>query len=260
MITDSKYLSSRPSLRAAATIMTIEPDEEFRRELRIGLQDNCFEVVEVTHALDVFEELGRRSVDLLIIEYYIPGVDSATFVRDICERYETPVILISQRARIVQKIVGLEMGADDFLIRPFEFDELVARIPAVLRRVRRRQISPGPDKVVECAVQKPLYRFDSLLFDAGKRELRSTEGHLIELTSMEIDLLYTFVQNPQRPLSRLSIIESLGKGGDGAAVRTIDVLVSKLRKKLENGLRDAGIIKTVRGAGYVFTSEVEQEG
>jgi two-component system, OmpR family, response regulator len=260
MIIDSKLLQPRLSPQAVATILTVEPDEEYRSGLRLCLQDNGFAVVEIADGAEVFAELDKKCIDLLIMEYYLPGIDSANFVREICARYDVPVILTSQRARVIQRIIGLEMGADDFLTRPFELDELVARVRVVLRRMRRKRGSFAPVEAAASARSKLLYRFDNLMFDVGRRELRSAEGSMIELTSMEIDLLFTFVQNPQRPLSRVSIIESLGKGGDGAAVRTIDVLVSKLRKKLEDGHRDADIIKTVRGAGYVFTPDVFQEG
>lgn len=255
MIPASKAQFAKPLPLATATILTVEPDDQFRSALRLVLEDSGFDVIESANGLDIFSILESRQVDLVLMEYFLPGVDGANLVRNICSEYEFPVVLISQRARVIQKIVGLEMGADDFLSRPIELDELVARMRAILRRARRAP-EATPKEHVSAVGRKYLYRFENLVFDAGRRELRHAEGHLLELTSMEIDLLHTFVQNPQRPLSRLSIIEGLGKAGDGAAVRTIDVLVSKLRKKLEYGQRDADIIKTVRGAGYVFTPDI----
>jgi two-component system, OmpR family, response regulator len=259
MIIDRKPLSPKSSQQGGATILVIEPDEDTRRELRLVLQDNGFDVIEIINSLEAFVELEKKRPDLIIMEYCLPGTDSAKFVREICDQYEVPVILISLKARVIQKIICFEMGADDFLTKPFEFDELVARARAVLRRRRPKHETLPPTKNGVISCQKLLFCFDDLSFDMGRRELRSAKGQLIELTSMEIDLLYTFVQSPQRPLSRMSIIQSLGKGDDGAAIRTIDVLVSKLRKKLENGNRDTEIIKTVRGAGYLFTPEILQQ-
>ena len=170
----------------------------------------------------------------------------------ICNQLALPLIIVSNRGRAINKVIGLELGADDYMCKPIDLDELVARVHAVLRRTRRQR---GPAFKAPVAIGGlPKYRFDGWELDSGRRTLASAQSGMLDLTSTEIDLLLIFVKNAQVPLSREHIVQQLGKSSDAAIGRAVDVLVSKLRRKLESD--GVEIIKTVRGAGYVFTASV----
>jgi two-component system, OmpR family, response regulator len=196
--------------------------------------------------------LAEQTARLVILAHQLPGVDTMTLLRELVEIYRLPTIISADKSKSIHRILALEMGADDFITQPCEPDEILARVRAILRRTSRsltiEQVSTN-----EVPSGGDTFRFDGLAFDLGRRELRSQNGALIELTSAEIDLLGAFVIQPQVPLSRLTIIERMGKTSDLPSIRTIDVLISKLRRKIEASADQPELIKTVRGSGYVFT-------
>jgi len=233
-------------------ILVADSDFELRQSVCLSLADNGFYVFEAAH----YSELGivetDRTISLAVVEPDGLGGNGMHLVRFICDQVGLPLIIISHKGRALNKVIGLELGADDYMCKPIDNDELVARIRAVLRRTRRQRLPALDTSVVRSGL--PRFRFEGWELDAGRRTLACPKGIFLELTSTEIDLLVIFAKNPQVPLSREVIIERLGKRSDSAAVRTIDVLVSKLRRKLEREGNE--MIKTVRGSGYVFTALV----
>ena len=233
-------------------ILVADIDSALRQSICVSLIDNGFDVVEATNYSEIGVVSKNATISLAIIEPDGLGGDGMQLVRFICDQVGLPLIIVSSKGRAINKVIGLELGADDYMCKPIDIDELVARIRAVLRRTRRQRLAPRANPSGRSGL--PLFRFDGWELDAGRRTLSCPKGISLELTSTEIDLLLIFVKNAQVPLSREIIIDQLGKRSDSSAGRTIDVLVSKLRRKLE-GEGDE-MIKTVRGAGYVFTSAV----
>lgn len=242
------------ALLAAAKdrILVAESDSILRQSICRGLSDNGFDVVEATNYSEIGVVTKDATISLAIVEPDGLGGDGMQLVRFICDQVGLPLIIVSSKGRAINKVIGLELGADDYMCKPVDIDELIARIRAVLRRTRRQRQVPRGQPAGRSGL--PLFRFDGWELDAGRRTLACPKGGMLVLTSTEIDLLLILVKNAQVPLSREMIIEQLGKRSDASAGRTIDVLVSKLRRKLE-GEGDE-MIKTVRGAGYVFTAAV----
>jgi two-component system, OmpR family, response regulator len=194
----------------------------------------------------------QSPVDLVILDLMLPGEDGLTLARAL--RQETPnvgIIILTGRGEIVDRIIGLEMGADDYLPKPFHLRELLARVKSVLRRATSRgsegQTVPPRSKA----------RFAGWNLDLSSRELLSPSGKEVRLTTGEFDLLAAFVNNANQVLTRDRLLDLARNREGGPFDRTIDVQVGRLRRKLEEDPQRPTIIKTVRGTGYIFTPQVE---
>lgn len=196
--------------------------------------------------------LANVPFDLIILDLSFPnGEDGITLARDIRTRYDTPLVMLSGRHETVDKIICLEIGADDYLTKPFEPRELLARIRTVLRRAR-----PTPQRSAAPA-EKDIILFAGWRLDLGRRELFSPDDEAVALTSQEFHLLAALVQRAGRVLTRDQILDLIANRHWTPFDRSIDVLIGKLRRKLNDNNRASQIIKTVRGAGYVFTLSPE---
>jgi two-component system OmpR family response regulator len=195
--------------------------------------------------------LGQAQVDLVILDLMLPGEDGLTLARAL--RNEQPgigIIILTGRGETVDRIIGLEMGADDYLPKPFHLRELLARVKSVLRRVHTRTgeaTAPGRSRA----------RFSGWNLDLSSRELTSPAGEEVRLTTGEFDLLAAFVHNANQVLSRDRLLDLARNREAGPFDRTIDVQVGRLRRKLEDDPQNPTLIKTVRGSGYIFTPVVE---
>ena len=192
--------------------------------------------------------------DLVLLDLGLPGEDGFVIARRLREHWRCGLVIVSGRGDAVDKVVGLEVGADDYVTKPFDLRELLARIKAVLRRTATSSSvaapAAAPAPVRECL------RFNTWVLDVAARSLSSAEGQAVALTSGEFDLLYAFAQHPGRVLSRDFLLERTRGRESGPFDRTIDVQVGRLRKKLESDPEDPQIIKSVRGAGYLFAAPV----
>jgi two-component system, OmpR family, response regulator len=198
------------------------------------------------------ERARSGNYDLLILDVMLPGMDGFAILRELRKTSRVPVLMLTARGEDVDRIVGLEMGADDYLPKPFGSRELIARIKAVLRR--------GKDQASTMSGRRPKrYRFDRWQLDTGARELLRDDGVTVPLSTGEYDLLIALVERPQRVLSRDQLLD-LARGRTAAALdRSIDTQVSRLRKKVERDSGDPKLIKTVWGGGYMFTPAVTPE-
>lgn len=195
--------------------------------------------------------LENDCFDLIVLDIMLPGTNGFDLLRRLRQANDTPVIFVSARGGQEDRIVGLELGADDFLPKPFSTRELVARIGAILRRRAGEVVNSTPD------TRRP-FTFNGWTLSIHRRELTSPEGAPIELTSAEFELLNVFVSQPQRVISRERLIELSRSRLADPSDRSIDVLVSRLRRKLN----DTGYqvpIRTVRGVGYMFTADVSRD-
>jgi two-component system, OmpR family, response regulator len=226
-------------------ILVVDDDDEIRSLLQVVLTREGFEVQQAKDAPAARRILNaRNSVDLIILDVMMPGEDGLSFCERLRETHDTPILMVSARTLSIDRSIGLEMGADDYLPKPFERRELVARVKAILRRGGKVAIA-GKRRV------------GGLIVDHGGREVIAGDETLLPLTSGEFDLLNCFVERPGRVLSRDQLMDWTRGRVSETLDRNIDVQMSRLRKKLtEAGFPEDGI-KTVRNVGYILTLPVE---
>jgi two-component system, OmpR family, response regulator len=195
--------------------------------------------------------MAQSAIDLVILDLMLPGEDGLTLARSLRQESSVGIIILTGRGEIVDRIIGLEMGADDYLPKPFHLRELLARVKSVLRRASSRgtesQAGPSRSKA----------RFAGWNLDLSSRELFSPSGQEVRLTTGEFDLLAAFVTNANQVLTRDRLLDLARNREAGPFDRTIDVQVGRLRRKLEDDPQRPTIIKTVRGTGYIFTPAVD---
>jgi two-component system, OmpR family, response regulator len=194
--------------------------------------------------------IAQSAVDLVILDLMLPGEDGLTLARSLREESNVGIIILTGRGETVDRIIGLEMGADDYLPKPFHLRELLARVKSVLRRVSTRTTVRPP-------VHRSQARFSGWHLDLSSRELFSPSGREVRLTTGEFDLLAAFVNNANQVLTRDRLLDLARNREAGPFDRTIDVQVGRLRRKLEDDPQKPSMIKTVRGTGYIFTPTVE---
>lgn len=217
--------------------------------LRQTLLENGFTACSVTSAAEMEPVLARGTVDLVVLDVMLPGEDGFSICRRLRASSRIPIIMVTALGEDVNRIVGLEIGADDYVTKPFNSRELIARIRALLRRSYDMPLSRGRPR--------PL-RFAGWLIDPISRQLRNPEDVLVSMTSAEFDLLLAFCQNPGQVLSRERLLELTHCGVAGPIERSVDVHVSRVRQKIEPDPREPTLIKTVRLAGYIFTPVVKE--
>ncbi|GAA0733905.1 response regulator [Sphingomonas japonica] len=230
-------------------ILIVEDDAPLRLLIARALSDYGYTPVGVGTAAEMRPLLDDGGFQLIVLDIMLPGTNGLDITRWIRTRTDVPIIIISARGQESDRIVGLEIGADDYLSKPFGPAELIARIRAVLRRASGT-VTPG-------SAPKEI-RFDGWCLDTARRELFAPDGTQVILSGAEYDLLMTLVDTAQRVVSRDYLLEQSRERLAGVSDRSIDVLISRLRSKL--GGYDGGkeLIKTVRGAGYMFMSAVER--
>jgi two-component system OmpR family response regulator len=233
----------------APHILVVDDHEDIRQAVGEIVERNGFKVSTAANGAEMRRLLKREQVDLIVLDLMLPGEDGLTLCRELrAEPSSIPVIILTAKDDEVDRILGLEIGADDYVNKPFSGRELVARIRAVLRRTRTR-----PDG----AVAKPnVYRFGRWALDTARRELELDNDILVPLSTGEYNLLLAFVKHAQRVLTRDQLLD-LGKGRISEPLdRSIDLQVSRLRRKMGDDARNPQVIKTVRGGGYIFTLPV----
>lgn len=230
-------------------VLVVDDDAEIRKLLGDYLERNGYRVSLATDGRDMRRALESSRPDLVVLDVMLPGEDGLALCRDLRTRSSLPVIMLTARVDEVDRIIGLEMGADDYLSKPFSPRELLARIKNVLRRTRQLPSAQGAAHRV---------RFASWTLDLVARELTAPDGVLVGLSGAEFRLLSAFVEHPNRVLNRNQLMDlTLGREGTSFD-RSIDVQVSRLRARLGDEGREPRIIKTVRNEGYVFAAEVER--
>ena len=237
-------------VRATPNILVVEDDRETRTLIAKYLRTNACNVATAADGREMTRAMTDHRVDLLILDVMLPGEDGLSLCRKVRAESQVPIIMLTARGEDVDRIVGLEMGADDYMPKPFNPRELLARINAVLRR----QQAARNASTIEGA---SALSFQGWHIDLRLRELRNPEGARVAMTSAEFDLLRTFCERPGRVLSRDSLLDLTQGRNAGSFERSIDVLVSRIRRKIEPDPQEATLIKTVRSGGYVFTPRVE---
>jgi two-component system OmpR family response regulator len=231
-------------------ILIVDDDEDIRTLLEDYLRKNGFDAQSVADGKGMWDALAARPFALVVLDLLLPGEDGLSLCRQLRTRSQLPVLMLTARGEAVDRIVGLEMGADDYLAKPFDPRELQARIRSVLRRAK----ALPPETVMEAPER---YRFAGWKLDTRERNLYAPDGVVVALSGAEYRLLLLFLQNPNAVLSR-DQLSNFTTGRDADPLdRTLDMQVSRLRERLRDHAREAEIIKTVRGKGYVLAARVE---
>jgi len=241
------------AMTAQDHILIVDDDAETRSLLREYLQKQGYRVTTASDGKAMRGALDTARPDLIVLDLMLPADDGLKLCRDLRTRSNVPVIMLTARGEETDRIVGLEMGADDYLAKPFNPRELLARIKSVLRRARSLPGNLEPDAVKS-------FRFMGWSLDVATRNLTSPEGVVVPLSGTEFKLLRAFLAHPNRVLTRDQLIDFMISRDAGPFDRAIDVQVSRLRQRLRDDAREPGIIKTVRGEGYVLAAQVEASG
>ncbi len=226
-------------------ILIIDDDKKLNALLTEYLQKAGFQVASAVDPQGGMKALRRANPDLIILDIMLPEKDGFTVCKDIRKEYNIPIIMLTARGDVTDRIVGLEMGADDYLPKPFEPRELLARIQSVLRRSTRTE-------------KKEVITFHGLSVDL-KRQTISVDGTLRELTTTEFKILSLLIKHPGRVFSRDTLVDSLRGIEWEAYDRSVDVLISRLRQKLDDRAKEPRFIKTVHGSGYAFIGAENDE-
>lgn len=232
-------------------ILVLDDDSQIRTLLTDYLGEEGFYVLAVGSGAEFLNTIRRTAYDLIIFDLLLPDADGVTLIREFRAAHDTPIVILTTKSDEVERIIGLEVGADDYVSKPFSPRELLARIKSIFRRVeassRRAQAEQGAH---------PRVGFADWKLDLASRRLVNREGTEKRLTNSEFRLLAAFVERPRHVLSREQLLEFSRNDPNAVFDRSIDYLVLRLRRKLEANPRRPEIIKTEHGAGYVFTPEV----
>ena len=235
-------------------ILVVDDQQEICDLVREYLTDEGFRVTTANDGAGLREAVARDSIDLVILDLVLRGEDGLQLARELRSGSDIGIIMLTGRGETVDRIIGLEMGADDYLSKPFHLRELLARVRSVLRRGAARAAEKGA-----AAAPRARIKFAGWTLDLASRELLSPAGEDVRLTTGEFELLAAFVNHANQVLSRDRLLDLSRHREAGPFDRTIDVQVGRLRRKLEDDPKNPSMIKTVRGGGYIFTPSIESE-
>ena len=231
-------------------ILIVDDDAETRSLLREYLHKQGYRVTTAADGKAMRAAMQGTAPDLVVLDLMLPGEDGLQLCRDLRARSNLPVVMLTARGEETERIIGLEMGADDYLAKPFNPRELLARIKSVLRRARSLPENLAPEAA-------KAFRFAGWSLDVATRNLTAADGLVVPLSGAEFKLLRIFLAHSNRVLTREQLIELMKPRDAGPFDRAIDVQVSRLRQRLRDDAREPRIIKTVRGEGYVLAATVE---
>ncbi|WP_121118889.1 response regulator [Croceibacterium ferulae] len=242
-------MASAPADPAPIRLLLVDDEPSLREPLADYLVRQGFAVRAAPDAARARSLLVEERPDLVLLDIMMPGEDGLSLCRHLVETRELPVILLTARGEATDRIIGLEIGADDYVVKPFEPRELVARIRSVLRRATRAPVMTEEDA---------LYEFDGWRLDPLKRRLTDPEGTVVPISSAEFRLLVAFLSHPRQVLDRDRLLDMVQGREAHLFDRAVDNQVSRLRRKVETDSRDPRLIQTVWGGGYRFAADVRR--
>jgi two-component system OmpR family response regulator len=231
--------------------LIVDDDKEICALLCSYLADFGIEARGVHDGAAMRRAIAEQAPDVIILDLMLPGEDGLTLCRQLRSSGNIPVIMLTARGEPADRVVGLELGADDYVVKPFDPRELVARVHTVLRRARGDGgLASGGD------IER--VRFDGWTLDVSTRQLTTPREVVVPLSNAEFRLLWTFIERPRRVLNRDQLMDAARGGSSTAYDRSIDLLVSRLRQKLDDDPRDPKLLKTIRGEGYLFDARISR--
>ena len=233
-------------------LLLVDDDEDLLSLLTNFFRNHAHTVSVAENGAAMFGVLEKQPIDLVILDVMLREEDGFSLCRQLRAQSTVPVIMLTAMADHTDRIVGLELGADDYLTKPFDQRELLARVKAVLRRTAEKATAPTRSET------RPVLRFAGWRLDVARRELRSADNVLVLLSGGEFDLLLAFAEHAQRVLTRDQLIDIARGSAHVAYDRSIDVQVSRLRYKLEEDPKNPVLIRTVRNGGYIFSTTVSR--
>jgi DNA-binding response OmpR family regulator len=241
-------------MSTATRILIVDDEPEIRALLRKCFEREGFEVAEASSGLEMWAEIERQPISLITLDLTLGREDGLDLARQVRAKHDIALIMITGKGDTIDRVVGLELGADDYITKPFQLREVLARVRAVLRRSGSAEAVTG--STVDQRHER--YAFAGLVLDVTGRTLKEDpDGAERELTTAEFSLLEVLVKRPHRVLSRDNLMDLL-KGNEWSPLdRSIDVLVGRLRRKIEPDFGEPSLIKTVRGVGYVLSCDVK---
>ena len=240
-----------PATAPLPHVLVVDDDPSIRALLADYLGDNEMRVTAVASGAELAQAMARELVDLVVLDVRLPGEDGMQIARRLRESSAIPILMLTGRAEEADRVMGLELGADDYLTKPFSPRELLARLRALLRRAQAQAGAAG------ALAQLRAYRFEGWELNIGLRRLKDAAGRSVELTNGEFSLLVAFLGAARRTLTRDQLLELSRLHNAEVYDRSIDVQILRLRRKIEANPAQPRFIVTQRGAGYVFDAEVE---
>jgi two-component system phosphate regulon response regulator OmpR len=235
-------------------VLVVDDDPRIRQMLARYFEQEGYRVAVAADGAGLRAQLAAGAIDIVLLDVVMPGEDGLTLAREIRARSDVGIIMLTGRGEMLDRVVGLEIGADDYIAKPFHLREVLARVKSVLRR---RRPATEPAAAVATTVGEAI-RFDGWVLDLARRRLVAPSGDEITLTTGEFDLLATLARHPGRVFDRDTLMD-LTRGRAWVAFdRAIDAQIARLRKKVEGDPRSPELIKSVRGVGYVFTGKVDR--
>ncbi len=225
-------------------VLVVEDEPQIAASIKSTLAKAGFDCHLALSAANFLHQLAAMNPDLCIIDLGLPDLDGMDLINEVKAQTDANVLILSGRGQVKDKVSGLETGADDYMVKPFDHAELVARVRSIVRRKPEKSVL-SPQKEIAC--------FDQWQFNLSNHKLVAKNGEATTLTVAEAELLVTLVKNPRRILSRERL---LSQRNFSPTDRSVDIRISRLRKKLEQGYTDQELIKTVYGAGYIFLADV----
>ena len=251
MLEDSVAILEKSEAALSGHILAVDDDPSVRKMIEDYLADNELRVTALASGREIDQVMARETIDLVVLDWRMPGEDGMQIARKLRAESHVPIIMLTGRKDEADRVMGLELGADDYLTKPFSPRELLARIRALLRRARAQQtVADGLQKI-------RAYRFAGFELNVRLRRLAAPGGANVALTNSEFNLLAAFLASPQRVLSRDQLLGLSRLHNDEVYDHSVDVQIGRLRRKIQPRKDSAELIRTERGAGYVFTAPVE---
>jgi two-component system, OmpR family, response regulator len=252
---DSRTMSVETSAGTSASkrphLLVVEDDQDIADIIKRYFTAQGFDVAAAPDGTAMRAIIETQEIDVVLLDLGLPGEDGFTLTRYLRERWKGALIIVTGRGDSIDRVVGLELGADDYVTKPFDLRELLARVRSVLRRASEAAAGTAGSA-------QEIVRFAGFRLNVGSRELTGPAGTLVPLTTGEFELLGAFIANPNRVLTRDDLMNRIHGRDAGPYDRAIDVQIGRLRRKMEGGSDQPALIKSVRGAGYIFTARVER--
>jgi two-component system OmpR family response regulator len=239
-------------------ILVVDDEPDIRSILRSGLEKEGYEVSEAGNQAELLQCLEAAPVDLITLDLDLDGENGLMLAREVRAQHNIPIVMITGKGDVFDRVAGLEQGADDYIVKPFHIREVLMRARSVLRRYELESVAEDVGNSVGVPAER--YEFDGCILDVPRRELKAANGEIIDLTDAEFALLLSFLRQPARILSRDELMRVLNGRDWSPEDRTIDGHVARLRRKIDSQSELPRLIKSVRSVGYVFTGDVERLG